>query len=98
MESSPLKLHKGRVVTLTTRPQETSTLSWVRVVNVTPRPLYWKQNYTGLWMDLQDRYGRTRKISPIPRFDFQIVQAVASRYTDCAISAHPENIGRQHSS
>jgi hypothetical protein len=36
---------------------------------------------------LQGRSGRVRKISPLPRFDLQNVQPVASRYTDCAIPA-----------
>ena len=30
----------------------------------------------------QGRYGRVRKISPLPGFDQRIVQLVASRYTD----------------
>ena len=36
----------------------------------------------------QGRSGRTREISPPPRFDPQNVQPVASRYTDWAIPAH----------
>jgi hypothetical protein len=35
----------------------------------------------------QGRSGRVRKISPPPGFDPRTVQAVASRYTDCAILA-----------
>ena len=35
----------------------------------------------------QGRSGQVRKISPPPRFDPRTVQPVASRYTDCAISA-----------
>jgi hypothetical protein len=38
----------------------------------------------------QGRYGRVRKISPLPGFDPQTVQPVASRYTDWAIQAHSE--------
>jgi hypothetical protein len=37
----------------------------------------------------QGRSGRVRKISPLPGFDPQTVQPVASRYTDCAIPVHP---------
>ena len=33
----------------------------------------------------QGQSGRVRKISPAPGFDPLTVQAVASRYTDCAI-------------
>jgi hypothetical protein len=36
----------------------------------------------------QDRSGRVRKISPLPGFDPQTVQPVASRYTDYAIPAN----------
>jgi hypothetical protein len=36
----------------------------------------------------QGRSGRLREISPPPGFDHRTVQAVASRYTDCAIPAH----------
>jgi hypothetical protein len=40
---------------------------------------------------LQGRCGRVRKISPPPGFDHRIIQPVASRYTDYAISAR--NLG-----
>ena len=36
----------------------------------------------------QSRSGRVRKISAPPGFDPRTVQSVASRYTDCAITAH----------
>jgi hypothetical protein len=36
----------------------------------------------------QGRYGRVRKISPLPGFGPRTVQPVASRYTDWAIPAH----------
>jgi hypothetical protein len=36
----------------------------------------------------QGRSGRVRKFSPPPGFDPRTVQTVASRYTDCAVSAH----------
>jgi hypothetical protein len=35
----------------------------------------------------QGRYGRVRKISPLPGFDPRTVQPVASRYTDWALPA-----------
>jgi hypothetical protein len=35
----------------------------------------------------QSRFGQVRRISPLPGFDPQTVQAVASRYTVWAISA-----------
>jgi hypothetical protein len=38
----------------------------------------------------QGRSGRVRKISPPLGFDLQIVQRVASRYTNCAIPAHSQ--------
>jgi len=38
----------------------------------------------------QDRSEQVRKISPPPGFDPRTVQPVASRYTDCAVSAHCE--------
>ena len=41
------------------------------------------------WLDgTQGRSGRVRKISPLPGFDPQTVQPVASRYTEYAILAH----------
>jgi hypothetical protein len=39
----------------------------------------------------QGRSGRVRKISPPPVLDPRTVQPVASRYTDYAIPAHPQN-------
>jgi hypothetical protein len=36
----------------------------------------------------QGRSGRVRKILSLPGFDPQTFQTVASRYTDCALSAH----------
>ena len=64
---------------------------WVWVVNATPRSLYplGKTRYP-LYRGLggpQGRSGQVRKISPPPGFDPRIVQPVASRYTDCTISA-----------
>ena len=55
-------------------------------VSVTPRPLFTpgKTRYP-LYTRMggpQDRSGQVRKISPPPGFDPQIVQPVASRYTD----------------
>ena len=38
---------------------------------------------------LQSRSGRVRKISPPPGFDHRTAQAVATRYTDCAIPPPP---------
>jgi len=37
---------------------------------------------------LHGRSGQVRKISPLPGFDPQTVQPVASPYTDCVIPAH----------
>ena len=39
----------------------------------------------------QGRPRRVRKVSPLPGCDLRIVQPVASRYTDCVISAHTKN-------
>jgi len=36
----------------------------------------------------QGRSGQVQKISPAPGFDPRTVQAVASRFTDCAIPVH----------
>ena len=44
---------------------------------------------------LQGRSGRMRKISPLPGFDPRTVQPIASRYTDCAIPAHPHQLRSQ---
>jgi len=48
----------------------------------TRRPLYRRPGGP------QGRFGRLRKISPTSGFDPRTVKPVASRYTDCAISAH----------
>ena len=51
-----------------------------------------KKNHFPIYMRLdesQGRSGREWNISPPPVFDPQTVQAVASRYTDYAILAHP---------
>jgi hypothetical protein len=37
----------------------------------------------------QGRSGRVRKVSSPPEFDPRTVQPAASRYTDCAVPAHP---------
>jgi hypothetical protein len=39
----------------------------------------------------QERSGRVRNISSPPGFDPWTVQTVASRYTDCDITAHQKN-------
>ena len=62
-------------------------------VSVTPRPLFTpeKTRYS-LYRMLggpQGRSGQLRKISPLPGFDPRTVQPVASRFTNCAIPAHP---------
>jgi len=36
----------------------------------------------------QGRSGRVRKISPLPGFEARIVQPVANRYTNRALTAH----------
>ena len=59
---------------------------WWWVVNVTPRPLSpvkdTRYPMCRRWSGPQGRSGRVRKISPQPGFDPQIVQPVASRYTN----------------
>jgi len=69
-------------------------MGWV--VNATSRPLYppGKTRFP-LYKRLdgpQGRSGRMRKFSPSPRSDPRTVQPVTSRYTDCAIPAHPVHL------
>jgi hypothetical protein len=60
----------------------------------TPRPgrfTPWKETRYPFYRRMggpQDRCGRVRKMSPPSAFDPRIVQPLANRYTDCAITAH----------
>jgi len=66
-------------------------MGWV--VKATPRSLYPRErtgtHCTGGLVGPRaglDKYGKSR---PPPGFDPRPVQSVASRYTDCAVPAHP---------
>ena len=61
---------------------------WKWVVNGTPRPFYPQgRDPVPIVQEAGWTSGRVRKISPLPEFDPQTVQTLASSYTNCAIPA-----------
>ena len=80
------------------KKRHSSTLSLISALDgggwSTPRPGRFtpgKESRCSLYRRLggpRGRSGRMQKISPQPGFDPRTVQPIASRYTNCAISAH----------
>ena len=74
----------------------TTTLEGVRGQRHAPAAFYPRErtgtHFTGGWMGQRTGLDRCGKSRPLPGFDPQTFQPVASCYTDCAIPAHSDEV------